>query len=120
MSSISFSGRMMSQLSSYRNEGSLGRRLVAQIGYGLITLVGLVEALVATTFALFAIIGTLLSGCEDRAYRTAQRMAKWKMSADLSFNWALGACLLNPFVSQIITAEREVEVVFRNFTSCDC
>lgn len=111
---------MMSQLSSYRNEGSLGRRLVAQVGYGLIALIGLVEALVATFFVLFAILGAVLSGCEDRFCRTVERMGKWSMSADLAFNWALGSCLLNPFVSQMITNEREAEEMFRNFASYIC
>ena|SRR5690606_18811909 len=120
MTSLSFSSRMMSSLSSYRNEGFLGRRAIAQVGYGLIVVVNLIEGLIARFFTVFAVIGVLLSGGEDRHCQTLERMGRWLQSADRSFIWSLGSFFLNPFVRRIVVNEQEVEEMIMSRVYCNC
>jgi hypothetical protein len=85
----SLSAFLMLKLTLYRNQASYCNKILAQIGYALITLIAICESIVS-----FVLNMVTLGGC-----------CEWYSSSIFCIIWSITDFCMNPFVNVLVADE---------------
>lgn len=102
----SFSAGLMLGTTLYRNQAGLYNKVGAQIGYGLITVIALVESAVALPFVALSLVLLPLS------FGFISHSFSWLTSSLFCVVWSAVDFIFNPFCDSLIADEQSVRLVF--------
>ena len=101
MTSInSLSSAMMLGITMYRNQPGLGNKVAAQVGYGLTTIVAIVESVVASAFCALSVV--LYSVSPDLLNRSFE----WLKSSSFTIIWSMADSIINIFARVLVADEK--------------